>query len=361
MLTAIGAYPTTQNDREGRQRRIRKIDETFGKCSRRYLDISFKKNWIPHIYKHDNVIEYHLNFFAHLVMILYFCCTAKCIYVHSMVNAIYILPAYFLCRNIITDMHGIIVEENRMDTRHGKIIKCIRDKIFTLAERIVVRKSKFIITVTQNMKKYFITKYSIDQSRAITIPIFDQTIKLEQTVRRDFTKPWKVIYAGGAHSWQCIDKMMELIAKTHNEWEWTILSGEKDYFQKKLALYHLGNYVKLASVPSDEVYRYYQKNDFGIILRENIAVNQVACPTKLIEYMQHGLIPIVWSPEIGDFKELGYKYISIDELDTEMGKYSYMKLQRMQACNFTVMDKLNEFANHQILWLNKYIKENLND
>ena len=35
--------------------------------------------------------------------------------------------------------------------------------------------------------------------------------------------------------------------------------------------------------------------------REEILVNAVACPTKLVEYMYWGVVPVVITPNIGDF------------------------------------------------------------
>ena len=56
-----------------------------------------------------------------------------------------------------------------------------------------------------------------------------------------------------------------------------------------------------------------QTASLGFILRDNNAVNRVACPTKLVEYIQHKVIPIMDSPQIGDFYEKGLKYVSISD------------------------------------------------
>ena len=51
----------------------------------------------------------------------------------------------------------------------------------------------------------------------------------------------------------------------------------------------------------------------GLVLRDDSAVNRVACPTKLAEYLYFGLIPVVRSPRLGDFEELGYAYVTEQE------------------------------------------------
>ena len=57
----------------------------------------------------------------------------------------------------------------------------------------------------------------------------------------------------------------------------------------------------------------YEAADLGLILRDDSPVNRVACPTKLAEYLFFGLIPVVRSPRLGDFQELGYAFITEQE------------------------------------------------
>ena len=54
--------------------------------------------------------------------------------------------------------------------------------------------------------------------------------------------------------------------------------------------------------------------DFGLLLRENSIVNRVACPTKLVEYLRFGVIPVLDSPFVGDFAELGMAYVALEDL-----------------------------------------------
>ena len=355
MLLAIGAYPTKKNEKEGRQRRIHKVDEAFSGIKRRYLDISLRKFWVIKKDYHPNVEEYHLNFFVYLPVILYFGLSATTIYVHSMVNALYVLPIYLFHGNIITDMHGIIVEENEIDERHGGFVRWVRDKVYRVAEAIVVYKSRVIISVTENMKRYFLAKYHIKNSKIVVIPIFNNLHNADNTPKHDYIKPWKVIYAGGAHAWQCVDQMIQLIVETKTLWQWTILSNDKEVFAQKLRENHLDNIVTLKSVSQEEVEEYYKKNDFGVVLREEHIINRVACPTKLVEYMQNGLIPIVLTPKIGDFAELGYKYIQINLIDVGSMEISNEELRRMAEHNQKIIKKINKKTDKELKWLNSII------
>ena len=52
--------------------------------------------------------------------------------------------------------------------------------------------------------------------------------------------------------------------------------------------------------------------ELGKRLREDHLLNRVACPTKAIEYMATGVIPIVLCDEIGDLNVMGYRYVTLD-------------------------------------------------
>ena len=84
-------------------------------------------------------------------------------------------------------------------------------------------------------------------------------------------------------------------------------------FKQKIDL-NANNQIIIESVSPEQLDGYYQKCHYGFILREDVLVNNVACPTKLVEYLYYGIVPIVLSPNIGDFEALNYDYIYYDQL-----------------------------------------------
>lgn len=58
----------------------------------------------------------------------------------------------------------------------------------------------------------------------------------------------------------------------------------------------------------------YQTAHYGFVLRDDITVNNVACPTKLVEYLQYGILPILLTPNIGDFAARGMEYLPLEDL-----------------------------------------------
>ncbi len=67
------------------------------------------------------------------------------------------------------------------------------------------------------------------------------------------------------------------------------------------------------SVPPEELAAKLSQFEFGLILREDSIVNQVSSPTKMAEYLSHGVIPIVDSPAIGDYPTFGYQFVRLDD------------------------------------------------
>jgi hypothetical protein len=131
-----------------------------------------------------------------------------------------------------------------------------------------------------------------------------------------------VIYSGNCQKWQNIDLMLEVIKKNRcKHLEYIILTGEPSVFEEKMQkvgiIKNLWN-ISVLSVKPFELPQYYNKAHYGFILRDDIAVNQVANPTKMLEYLNFGIIPIVKSPQIGDFASLGYDYLLYSSFRTEL-------------------------------------------
>ncbi len=120
-----------------------------------------------------------------------------------------------------------------------------------------------------------------------------------------------VIYSGNTQKWQNIELMCKIIKNNLSPTiNYIILTGEiekmKNIFKSQGIL---NDNIKILSVLPGELVEYYAKANYGFILRDDIVVNNVACPTKMVEYLYYGIIPIVLSEKIGDFYKLNYEYI----------------------------------------------------
>lgn len=332
MLTIIGAHPNPDNEKDGMIQRIAAIDDLIKEQKRRYLEIHFRRYWNSKYTKENGVDVYKLNFFMHFFKILRMLMYSRYIYVHSIYNSLNIFPFYFFFKNIITDLHGVVPDELNM---YGKN-KLAR--LYNWIEKKALLHSYKIIAVTEAMEDHYIKKYPLTQGKFLFISIFSEK-RITQTVSRNKNG---VIYSGGTQKWQCIDKMIDLVRETSKNYKWTILTGDTSRFD---CLDH--NEIILKSVRPKDVQYYYGQNTFGIVLREDSIVNRVACPTKMVEYILNGVIPVVLYPQIGDFYKYGYKFITYENFKNN-NLPSQDEINEMRRNNYEVLENIMKKTNDNI-------------
>jgi PST family polysaccharide transporter len=156
-------------------------------------------------------------------------------------------------------------------------------------------------------------------------------------------EPGTVIYAGGTQVWQNVARMADAIREAPRELRFVMLSGSAEQLGRELEAGRCRHRVEIGSVPASEVPSWLQRAEFGFVLRSDSAINRVACPTKLVEYLDAGVIPVVLEPEIGDFAQLGYAYLPLSRL--RPGQLpGPAEREGMRQANYVVMRKLREQA-----------------
>lgn len=337
MLLFIAEYPTPESEKDGMAQRIIAIDKLFHDKKRVYLQISFDKNIIPVFEKHtENLKVYKLNFYLHSFIIIFLFFISNKIYVHSIFNSLRVFPYYMLFKKkIITDMHGVVPEELEFLGKKKHI------KLFNYIEKIAVFNSNVVVTVSKTMAAHLLDKYNIQENKLMNLYIFDKTNVMPNTSN---SSKLSIIYSGGIQKWQNIDIMLDAISKLKVSFNFIVLTGDYDLMLAKIKDLNLEGIVKIYSVPKEEVYDYYKQSDMGFILRDDNIVNRAACPTKLIEYLSCGLVPVVLQPYIGDFKDLGYSYVLLEDLLS--GKIPTVEeIETMRSINYTIINKLFESVN----------------
>ncbi|WP_196601126.1 hypothetical protein [Pectinatus frisingensis] len=310
----IASYPNKKNEKDGMYQRIKAVDQSFSNIQRRYIEISFTKYLNRKVEKRNKIVIEKINFFVGFFYILNVLCQAKYIYVHTMGNALRVFPIYFFHKNIITDVHGILPEEIKYYSTRNYIDKSCRVIVYTFIEWIILRYSRYVVVVSKVMKTHFNKKYKV-RSNLIVIPIFDLMEPLQNMLKKDKNV---YIYAGGVHKWQNIDKMLsviKLLLVKKPGTKVTILTNRIQYFREKMMQKKIPmEYIELDCVKKEDLINYYECAMFGFVLRDDNPVNRVACPTKLVEYMNYGVIPIVSNPFLGDFFDYGYRYVEIENI-----------------------------------------------
>ncbi len=347
-ILIIAKMPTILNEKDGMIQRELAIDSVFE---------NYKRIYISDVFSFNSLIKYPKKFFKSmfdffkrkdtkcfannnvklynsisLCILRKLCKNAKLIYVHSLYY-LEKLPCELIQKykdKIVIDIHGCVVEEL-------EYMNCDFEK-YSKLENFAFPIVKNLISVSQNMIEFYKNKYPQTTEKYINLPIF--IAKTFDDINKNNNDKIHLIYSGGIQKWQNIDIMVKTISKIINNFDVTILTSNIEYFSDILAKYDIKDKVKVKSVPYSKIANEYVKADFGFILRDDIVVNKVACPTKVIEYMQYGIVPIVLQPNIGDFCDLGYSYLLNDDLIN--GKIpSKQEIKFMRENNYKVMEKLN--------------------
>lgn len=237
----------------------------------------------------------------------------------------------------IVDMHGVVPEETAFmgDKEYAQVL----DQL----ESWAVLEADIRIYVTRRMSSHFKKKYPWSKGINIVCPIFPEAQKGKRVAKQP---NGTVVYAGGAQAWQMVDRIVEAVHKSLSMYTAKILTHEPEIFRQKfiargcsiddarLSIY--------AARPAD-VRTVYSESSYGILCREPHILNRVACPTKLIEYLSFGLLPIMGTPEVGDFVDLGMQYARMEDL-SECRLPVDDEYRNLVSSNFIVLDRLAELA-----------------
>ena len=333
MIIFIAPCPYPHRAQEGMRQRVAFIDSVFQHVERVYIeptdDVPYgapKKNQINSKLTHMYVKNKALNKDAKIIDLFD---RSEFIYVHSLYFAEKILEAYGRYK-IITDMHGVVPEEEawRGNSTYSSYLNQVEKKIVT--------NSLAIITVSQKMTNFYEEKYVAFKKKIILIPVLNYDYEKPTLKKNKMKKKLSIIYAGGSQKWQNVDLMLRAYKKIEKNISFNLLTFDFEYFYTKLFDLNLHDAVTCQSVSRYELSKFYKEANLGFILRDAILVNTVASPTKLIEYISYGVVPVVSQPEIGDYNSLGYSYVLLSDLINQHLP-SDKQLQQMQKNNLKIL------------------------
>ncbi|MDO7483953.1 glycosyl transferase family 1 [Acinetobacter baumannii] len=315
MILFLSKYPELDEEyRDGFYQRVENIDNFFKEDERIYLNVSLFKNLNLKSTQYNNRLQVSCNLFLHFFYIFSTFKKSNFVYIQSVYNALnLIIFIIFFDKKYVLDLHGVVPEELVMQ---GKILK---SKILNTVEKILFKKIDIAIAVTNTMANHFSKKYKDAKCHFIIYAILPSHLR-SSNIESVFSDKVEVIYSGNIQVWQNVDLMLEVI-KNHlyENINYTILTGDLIGFREKLISHDIDlNKINLKSVSPNELEEYYKQSHYGFILRDDILVNNVACPTKIIEYLNYGIIPIVLTENIGDFKELGYEFLNVNNFNSSI-------------------------------------------
>ena len=336
-LLFLAPFPNERYKMDGMISRIKTIDGHFKAQQRTYLYVSLLKNRKKYYEAFENVEVFELNLFLHFFLIIRVLFSAKKIYSHSIYQIRHIwfmIPFYQ--GHIYLDAHGVVPEEIKYF--EGSELKF---RFMNMVEAILFKKEKLtVICVTNAMKKHFTQKYPNFNGSFLIYSIFPENLFQEMEAGIPAADKVTILYSGGNAGWQNIPLMLEVIkASKGNHFKYIILSSDLDYFKAEVAKLGLAHEdITINRVHPSELGAYYAKADYGFILRDDNVVNTVANPTKLVEYLSYGIIPVVLTPNIGDYLENGYEYILYTSINKSLKKPLGKNLKNISIAQKLIKD-----------------------
>lgn len=315
----FATYPTKDNIKDGMIQRIKAVDAEFTDWHKIYVQIS-NRMFIhkEHFFASDKMIEvYRLNLFFHLFLICKLICRSNNIYIHSLHNFFKVsILSSFEGKNITIDLHGIVPEEMKF------LGKRIYSRFLGLAEERMFKVASNFVYVSEEMQNFYFEKYPFIKNKINIIkPIYPQNVlrmpdrKEVEILREELgisSNDIVILYSGNMQKWQNIELSVEIMKRYPNEnYHYLFLTKDKEKMEHLISKSGCKNlHYIVKSVSPAELNKYYMLAHYGFILRDKHILNRVAAPTKMVEYLFFGIIPIVKYEEIGDVLKLGYEYIS---------------------------------------------------
>lgn len=215
---------------------------------------------------------------------------------------------------------------------------------------IALHLSDIVFLVSEEMKRHYVSMYFCKLENAIVMPCYNLSVSPVFNLKQ-YESP-TFVYAGSSAVWQGVDLMLDvysLVEKSIPSAHITILSKDKEKFEKMLALRKIKNY-DIKYVKMDKLHEELHKNKYGFILRDNNVVNRVATPTKMNSYLSNYVIPI-FSNTVDDFN----RYINLGEftikakypLDANTIAQQVIRFEKSKHDFCQLRDYVNDvFANH---------------
>jgi hypothetical protein len=229
-------------------------------------------------------------------------------------------------KNLIIWAQGIVPEEAIM-------LGSYKYKYYahSFIEKVMLKRAKFIFMVSEEMLKHFESKYNLSLKRKTYImPCFNENKIDEQSFQiKDKYLNNTFLYAGSLQEWQCFEQTVKVYKKiedTISNTKFYIYTKERTKAITILKQNGVRNYI-VDFVSLKDLSKKIRNIKYGFVLRKDTIVNRVATPTKLSNYISHGIIPI-YSPCLHSFNNYNKNTGLAIPFELENMESSYKKLLR---------------------------------
>ena len=223
-------------------------------------------------------------------------------------------PIYF-----IYDARAASVEENKYNAVKGNYLSKKQFDMFShisYTECVTVQEADKIFSVSNQLKKYLVMNYGVGGEKFFIYPCLSDNRKFyyDQKLRDSFRKELGYteqntvyLYSGGLgnvyHVSDSILSFIDAVAEKDENSRFLLLSKDTVGDDLYTRYPHIKGKIINRSVPNEEIVKYLNVADYGLLFRENVPMNNVASPSKFAEYMLCGL-PTLISEGVGDYSGL---------------------------------------------------------
>ena len=202
---------------------------------------------------------------------------------------------------IIYWFQGVVPEEIAF-YNYSSFKKIINRTVYSMMERLILRKSTFNLFVSNTMVQHYQSKYKYNKTNYFVMPCFNQQILKDAFNSKKYETP-TFVYTGNLAKWQCFEEMVTLFRDIKNSIPAATLTVyTKDSQEAKAILSRYGVSAQIKYVPYNILNEELKQYKYGFILRKDNVVNNVATPTKMNSYLASGIIPL-YTDVVGAYKE----------------------------------------------------------
>lgn len=260
--------------------------------------------------------------------------------------------------HVIYDSRATIAEEylynNKSATKESKHYKYLfnhEKNMVEVADRVFCVSYNLIDYHIQNNSKCNRDKFFYYPGNADnTLFYYDQKERIEVREKHNLEDKMVFVYSGGlTMPWHIPELQFgffkKLKAKIKNAY-FLVLTHDISQAEKLAQKHNLtADSFSAHSIENKDVRRFLNASDMGLLLREDVPMNNVASPTKFTEYMLCGL-PIIISPNVGDFSALieknNYGFIYLFE---DSSKKIEMNVSKVKVNDNKFREEISEWAN----------------
>lgn len=219
---------------------------------------------------------------------------------------------------MIYEARGAALEENIFVKKGKQTVKSRFTSYWLgVCEKRLISNSDAVICVSNALKDYFIKKYSIINEEKFKVfpgaadnSLFFYDSNIREIYRKKLgiaPDETVIIYSGKlSMKWEIPDIVFSILAKMsrqESKIKFLILTPDHEIANEQISKNGIETQSIVMESGLKEVNNYLNASDIGLLLRENILMNNVASPTKFSEYILAGL-PVLISEGILDFSQI---------------------------------------------------------